>query len=114
MYRTLLFTVIVLAATVVQAQDNPDGNARIGQTLYTSYGCYQCHGYEGQGGNAGRRLAPDPLPFAYVLAYVRRPTGQMPPYTEKVVTDKELVDIYAFLRDIRQPPSVESISILNN
>jgi len=38
----------------------------------------------------------------------------MPPYTVKVVSDKELADIYAFLQSISQPPAVKSIPLLNN
>ncbi len=109
----LRFIVIAAITTAAQAQNNPAGDPRQGQILYNSYGCYQCHGYEGQGGRAGRRLAPEPLPLAFVSAYLRNPTGQMPPYTEKVVTDEELADIYAFLLGIEQPPPVESITILN-
>jgi hypothetical protein len=30
--------------------------------------------------------------------YVRRPTGQMPPYTDKVVSDTDMADIYAFVQ----------------
>jgi len=105
--------VIAALSIAAEAQNNPAGDPRQGQTLYNSYGCYQCHGYEGQGGRAGDRLAPEPLPLAFVTAYLRNPTGQMPPYTERVVTDEELADIYAFLLEIGQPPPLESITILN-
>jgi cytochrome c1 len=36
-------------------------------------------------------------------AWVRRPKGEMPPYTNKVLTDAELADIYAFLRTRARP-----------
>lgn len=82
---------------------------------FVSYGCYECHDREGQGGaGTGPRLAPKPLPFAALSAYVRHPAGQMPPYTAKVVSDKDLADIYAFLLSIPQPPPVKSIPLLNN
>jgi mono/diheme cytochrome c family protein len=90
----------------------PEGNAQNGKKIYSSYGCYQCHGYEGQGG-PGSRLAPRPIAFASFSKYVRQPTGEMPPYTRKVVTDKELADIYAFLQTIPQPPAVSSIPLLS-
>ncbi len=109
-YIVLALLVMTLTA---HAQDTPPGNAQNGKMLFNDYGCYQCHGYEGQGGGAGRRLAPNPLPFAYISTYIRHPSGQMPPYTEKVVTDKELADIYAFLQSIPPPPALESIPILN-
>ena len=90
----------------------PAGNAETGKKLYVSYGCWQCHGYEGQGGAAGPRLAPRPLPLAGFSMYVRRPTNQMPPYTEKVVSDADLGHIHAFLQSRPAPPSVQSIPLL--
>jgi mono/diheme cytochrome c family protein len=38
----------------------------------------------------------------------------MPPYTKKVVSDRELADIYAYLQSIPQPPAAKSIPILNH
>jgi ubiquinol-cytochrome c reductase cytochrome c subunit len=89
----------------------PKGDVENGKKLYSSYGCYQCHGYAAQGG-AGARLAPRPIAFATFSRYVRRPTGQMPPYTAKVVADQELADIYAFLVTIPAPPAANTIPIL--
>ena len=74
----------------------PAGNAQNGKKLFASVGCYQCHGFEGQGG-VGPRLAPRPIAFAVFSKYLRQPTGEMPPYTAKGVSDKDLVDLYNFL-----------------
>lgn len=88
----------------------PTGTVDEGQKLYASYGCYQCHGYEGQGSSAtGPRLGPRPLPPASFSRYIRRPTGQMPPYTTKVVSDADLATIYAFLEARPAPPPVETV-----
>jgi len=38
----------------------------------------------------------------------------MPPYTAKVVSDKDLADIYAFLQSAKQPPPVKDIPLLKN
>jgi len=93
----------------------PAGDAQNGRKLFVSYGCYECHDREGQGGvGTGPRLAPKPLPYAVLSAYVRHPGGQMPPYTAKVVSDKDMADIYAFLLSIPAPPPVKSIPLLNN
>lgn len=99
-------------APAAQAATAPAGNADTGKKLYVSYGCWQCHGYEGQGGAAGPRLASRPLPFAGFSRYVRRPTNQMPPYTEKVVPDADLAHIHAFLQSRPAPPPVSSIPLL--
>ena len=83
----------------------PQGNAANGRKLFVNFGCYQCHGYEAQGGSAGPRLAPRPIAYAQFMKYVRHPTNEMPPFTEKTVKDAELTDIYAFLR--AQPPAAD-------
>ena len=127
-YLTLAFGMFLLAAAgplaagagqqaaPAQQQANaanaPQGNAANGRKLFVSFGCYQCHGYEAQGGSAGARLAPRPIPYAQVLKYVRHPTGEMPPFTEKVVKDSELADIYAFLRAQPPAPDVDKIPLL--
>ena len=90
----------------------PAGNAETGKKLFVSYGCWQCHGYEGQGGAAGPRLAPRPLPFAGFSRYVRRPTTQMPPYTAKVVPDSDLEHIHAYLSSRPAAPAASSIPLL--
>jgi mono/diheme cytochrome c family protein len=106
----------VAAAQTPAPQTNapPPGNAANGKKIYVDYGCYQCHGYEGQGGG-GTRLAPKPrLLFQGFVRYVRQPTQAMPPYTAKVVTDQELADIYAFLLTVPEPPPLNSIPELRN
>jgi ubiquinol-cytochrome c reductase cytochrome c subunit len=102
-----LFSVLPLAAQA------PAGDAAKGKQLFVSYGCYQCHGRQAQGGAAGVRLAPHPIPLKALIAYVRHPTGQMPPVTAKVVTDAELADIHAFLKTIPEPKPVKDIPLLN-
>ena len=99
-------------AAAQQQQNAPQGNAANGRKLFVSFGCYQCHGYEAQGGSAGARLAPRPIAYAQLLKYVRHPTGEMPPFTEKVVKDSELTDIYAFLRAQPPAPDVDKIPLL--
>src|SRR5688500_178345 len=92
------------------AQGAPKGDGDNGKKIYSSYGCYQCHGYAAHGGPGGR-LAPRPIAFAAFARYIRRPTGQMPPYTVKVVSDQEVADIYAFLLTIPPPPAANPIPI---
>ena len=96
------------------AQAAPAGNAENGKRLFTNYGCYECHGREAQGGVGGPRIGPNPIPFQAFSRYVRQPGGQMPPYTEKVVSDAELADIHAFLRSLPQPRPAREIPLLNN
>ena len=105
--RWILFIGVV---SLAWAQQAPAGDAKNGRKLYESYGCYQCHGHEGQGAaGTGARLAPNPIAWIAFSRYVRQPGGQMPPYTAKVVPDNELGDIYAFLRSIPQPKPAKEI-----
>jgi len=84
-------------------------DAEHGKQLYLKYGCYQCHGRQGQGSSAGARLAPGPMALAGLTRYVRQPRGEMPPYTARVVTEQELADIHAYLRSIPRPPAIATL-----
>jgi len=113
---------VILGATRVRAKTpaqsskpaaESTANAQNGRKLFVKYGCYECHGYEAQGSNAtGPRLGPDPLPLEALKAYVRKPAGEMPPYTEKVVSDQDLADIHAFLESLPQPKPAKDIPLL--
>jgi mono/diheme cytochrome c family protein len=91
-------------------------NSLNGQHLYTAFGCYECHGFQGQGSTqtGGSRLGPPQIPFSGFVAYVRQPTGQMPPYTSKAVSDAQLAHIYVFLQSRPQAAPSKSIPLLNH
>jgi mono/diheme cytochrome c family protein len=115
----LLFVVAWNAAFVLGQSAKIAGNAENGKRVFVAAGCYQCHGREGQGGSSapigsyGPRLALTKLPLAAVRAYLRHPSGGMPPYTSKVLSDSQIDDIYAFLKALPAPRPVESIPELN-
>ena len=91
-------------------QSPPAGNAEAGRQLFVRKGCYQCHGREGQGSpTTGPRLGPNPLPLAPFVRLVRIPRAQMPPYTEKVVSDSELADMRAFLETRPQATTIDAL-----
>jgi ubiquinol-cytochrome c reductase cytochrome c subunit len=101
----LLMSAVTVAQRPPQPASAPPGDAEEGRKLYVSHGCYQCHGFEAQGSSAtGPRLGPRPIAFAAFSRYVRRPTGQMPLYTEKVLSDAVMADIYAFVESRPAPP----------
>ena len=92
----------------------PQGNAASGAKLYVDRACWQCHGLAAQGGGiAGPRLAGRVQVWAAFSAYVRRPAEEMIPYTAKVLPDRELADIFAWLRSLPQPPAVDSLPVLS-
>jgi ubiquinol-cytochrome c reductase cytochrome c subunit len=116
--------ILVVALFIAGSQARPQakqapaedakGNAENGKRLFTSSGCYECHGREAQGSRySGPRLGPDPISLPAFRAYIRAPKGQMPPYTGKVLTDAELVDIHAFLESLPTPPAAKTIPLLH-
>jgi mono/diheme cytochrome c family protein len=96
-------------------QEVTTGDPKIGERVYTSDGCYECHGYQGQGSTStgGTRLGPPQIPLSAFISYVRQPSGQMPPYTLKVVSNQDLAHIYSFLQSVPTPPSSKTFPLLN-
>lgn len=108
---------IVLPVIVILAQ-NPAvaASADHGKVAYMQHGCWQCHGTVGQGSIAtsgGKPLAPDPLPWEAFSSFVRSTNRAMPPYSDKILTDGDLQDIYAYLQSIPKPPDAKTIPLLN-
>ena len=91
------------------------GNAEAGKKSFTRVGCYECHGHEGQGAaqGAGPRIGPPLLSQDALIKYVRQPSGQMPPYTNKVISDQELADIFAYLQSRPKGAPGKDIPLLN-
>jgi mono/diheme cytochrome c family protein len=79
-------------------------------------GCFTCHGRSGQGGaytGPAPILAHTALPFDGFEGELRNPANDMPAYSEAVLSDKDIVDIYAFVQSLPGPRSSKDISILN-
>ena len=91
------------------AEDAPQGDPANGKRLVAADGCYQCHGYVGQGARGpGPRLNPE-LPFEAFLGQLRKPAAEMPVYTPLVISDKEVADIYAYLKSVPRPTDIKNI-----
>lgn len=112
MYR-MCFGVAAVVALVVGTGSAFAADAAKGKQNFITYGCFGCHGTVGQGGNAGLKLAPDPLPFETLSAFVRTTSKQMPPYSAKVLSDDALADIYAYLQSVPKAADYKSIPLLN-
>jgi mono/diheme cytochrome c family protein len=92
----------------------PAGDVAKGKASVERTGCWQCHGGQGQGGREGPRIAsPVPLAWPAFSAFVRTTKGDMPPYTENVLSNQELTDIYAYMRSIPPAPDFKTIPMLN-
>jgi mono/diheme cytochrome c family protein len=114
--KTLGLLIVIGGSIFAQGKSGAaqDGNVANGKKLFLADGCYQCHGYAGQGGRAGARIGPPVLNAAGVIRYVRRPTGQMPAFTEKVISDSELTDIYAYLKTFPAATPAKDIPLLDS
>ncbi len=113
--KTVMFAAVFLTGVAALAQQAPPaGNADNGKRLFVRDGCWECHGYAGQGGRDGARLADTALSTVQLTRYVRKPTGTMPAYIDKVVTDQELADIWAYLKTLpaRQANDIPLLSEL--
>jgi ubiquinol-cytochrome c reductase cytochrome c subunit len=91
-------------------------SAEKGKVAFTKYGCWQCHGFLGQGSVAtsnGKVLAPGPLPYDGFAAFVRATNRGMPPYSEKILPNDDLADIHAYLQSIPKTADPKTIPLLN-
>jgi len=111
--RALAAIATVAAGLLVAPLAVAAGSADKGKAAYVQHGCWQCHGFVGQGGVAGPKLAPNPLPPEALTAFVRFTTGAMPPYSKAILSDGDLVDIHAYLQSLPKAPDYKSIPLLN-
>ena len=110
-------TAFVSAFVPALAQDAPQGDGANGKRVYLALGCFTCHGRAGQGGayNAPAPiLAHTALPLDGFKGQVRNPVKDMPAYSDAVLSDKDLADIYAFVVSLPGPKSAKDFPILNN
>jgi mono/diheme cytochrome c family protein len=104
---------LALACSGVSAQETPRGNPANGKKLFETVGCFECHGYAGQGGNAGPKLIDPPVYPAFIVQ-LRTPRNIMPPFTAKVLTDQQAADIYSYISTFPKPPDARTIPLLQN
>jgi len=114
MKRFVLFLAAApaLLSGAALAQTAPKGDVARGKTVFASYGCWQCHGYQGQGSNAGPKLAPNPMPYEALDRQMRKPRDRMPAYTHKTTSDQDVADVYAYLLSIPKAKTVAEIPLL--
>jgi mono/diheme cytochrome c family protein len=125
MNRFKRMAVVVCAVTALwagvsvaaQAQDAPKGDAANGKRVFLALGCFTCHGRSGQGGaynGPAPVLAHTALPFDGFKGQVRNPVNDMPAYSDAVLSDKDVADIYVFVTGLSGAGSAKDIAILNN
>jgi mono/diheme cytochrome c family protein len=111
-FTGLILAVAAGVANGICANELPSTNARsnAGKALYARFGCFECHGYAGQGSiMSGPPLAGRALPASYVTVYARAPQGIMPPYRAAILSDKDLGEIAAFVSTLPAGRSASEI-----
>ena len=129
MKRSFTFTATLLAGFVAsgmglpgiglnaRAQEVAQGDAANGKRVYLAVGCMYCHGRAGQGGAfnyPAPPLAKTAMPFEGFKMVLRQSLNDMPAYSEPVLTDKDIVDIYAFVQSLPGRRPAKDIAILND
>ncbi len=112
------FALAALAAGVVLGSGPAlaAGSAEKGKVAMVKHGCSQCHGYVGQGSVAtsgGRVLSNTSMPLEAFIGYVRSTNRAMPPYSEKILSNDDLADIYAYLKSLPKTADYKTIPLLN-
>jgi mono/diheme cytochrome c family protein len=114
--KTLAFLTVLLTGVAALAQQAAPpaaaSNVENGKKLFVRDGCWECHGYAGQGGRDGVRLADTALSAAQLTRYIRRPAGAMPAYIDTVLADAEAADIWAYLKTLTGPKTAKEVPML--
>ena len=112
--RSVVIGLAAFAAGLVLSQASAlAASAEKGKSAFLQHGCWQCHGYQGQGGVTGPKLAPNPIPFDTLSNFVRTTNRAMPPFSKDILSDEDLGDIYAYLTSIPKGPDAKDIPLLN-
>src|SRR5438105_9703169 len=110
--KKIVFVILIALPMMASGQNAPAGNAESGKKLFMKENCYYCHGTAGQGGRDGARIAQTALNVQGMIRYVRKPAGGMPAFTEKILSDQQLTDIYAYLKSLPAAKSPKDIPLL--
>ena len=106
--RCVLLGFLIAAALSAQSPNTTNG-----KRLFEAKACYQCHGWQGQGGLAGARLTQTKLNLEGFRNILRNPPpSQMPPYRAAVLTDAEVADLFAYIQSFPAPKAADRIPLL--
>jgi mono/diheme cytochrome c family protein len=78
----------------------PGGSKSPGQAAYDRV-CHVCHGPEGRGDGAPR-LVPFGRSYDELLAIIRDGSGQMPPISDRRLTNEEVAEIIEYLKALSE------------
>ena len=106
---------LLCGSAFAQQAAAPAGNVENGAKHFMTDGCYQCHGYGGNGASlTGPKLSQTGLPFDAFLMQLRNPSSEMPPYEAKVMPEQTAADIYAFVKSLPGSPKAADVPLIMN
>jgi mono/diheme cytochrome c family protein len=79
---------------------------------FVEMGCWQCHGFQGQGASAMALINPL-IPYEAFSNQVRRPRNVMPAYSQNVLREEKLRNIYNYLENVPASPDPDAIPLLS-
>ena len=111
--RSQVWLAALAAGLVLGLGSMPSSASEKGKLLFVKHGCWQCHGFQGQGGGvAGPALVPNVMPFEAMVNFVRNSSRAMPPYREAILPDADMKEIHAYLVALPKPADPKSIPLL--
>ncbi len=102
-----------LAAGLIVGAGSSSSASEKGKALYVKHGCWQCHGFVGQGGIAGPALVPNVMPLEAMTNFMRSSNRAMPPYSEAILPNADMKEIHAYLGSVPKPADPKSIPLLS-
>ena len=102
----VLMLALIFPSGRFQTASKPEagsGDPEAGKVTWGKAECRACHGDQGQGTSIAPRLAPPGLDLLAMMHYVRQPNGNMLPFPVELISDRELIDIYAYLKSLAPP-----------
>jgi mono/diheme cytochrome c family protein len=111
---------LVNYSILVSAQDSPmdyfgeinDAEHPAGYRDYVEMQCWECHGFQGQGANSPKLVAPV-IPYDGFANQVRRPRNVMPAYSPNILSEEKLRSIYLYLQNVPASPDPDDIPLLS-
>lgn len=114
MRKVILSAAFVSLASVVAAAGSAFAADAAAPAVFQNAGCWSCHGYQGQGGRAGPRIAHIRFDYATFSNFVRTSSGNMPPFTQRLLPDEGLRQIYDYLQSVPEGPDPATTPLLQN
>jgi mono/diheme cytochrome c family protein len=96
----MVFLLVWALAEQPAAAQSSASSVANGKTVFASAGCIGCHGPQAQGTSLAPAIAPPPLELPAMIAYVRQPSGKMPPVADSTASDQQLADVFSYLQSL--------------